>query len=277
MGLRKVTDIAQALSKKMIFLSDICLVCKEQRERNVRLMKIQGEVVCPVCKLEEDNRQLEKEMNVFRDEQEQRWRKSVFLDRSLIKDEMIKFARFSTFEAECEEDEENYKKAKQALEDYMNNVRFNLILAEKVGAGKSHLVYSIAYETNENGSGTVLYVSVSENLFDYIRSTFSGQSEESEHSIINFLVSVDLLIIDDLGAELGDMDAHDIKATAFVNRVLFKIFDGRQGKQTIITTNLTGKAIKKSYAERTVSRMFNNYRHIEFKNTRDKRRKELPF
>ncbi len=260
----------------MTFLSDICEVCKKERKRTVRLMKIQGEVVCPVCKLEEENRQLEEEMNVFRDEQEQRRRKSVFLDRSLIKDETIKFARFSTFKFECEEEEENYKKAQQALEDYMNDVRFNLILVGKVGAGKSHLAYSIAHEMNENSSETVLYVSVSE-LFDYIRSTFSGQSEESEHSIINFLVSVDLLVIDDLGAELGDMDAHDIKATAFVNRVLFKVFDGRQGKKTIVTTNLTSKAMKQSYDERTVSRMLNDFRYIVFKNTRDKRKKELPF
>lgn len=31
-------------------------------------MKINGEVVCPVCKLAEDNQKLEAEMNVFRDD-----------------------------------------------------------------------------------------------------------------------------------------------------------------------------------------------------------------
>ncbi|WP_336974938.1 ATP-binding protein [Bacillus thuringiensis] len=276
MALIKVTDIAKTLSKKMIFLSDTCEVCKKERKRTVRYMKINDEIVCPVCKLAEDNQKLEAEMNVFRDEKEQRKRKSMFYDKSLIKDETIKLARFSTFKSDCEEDENNYTLAKRALEDYLDDVRFNLILVGKVGAGKSHLAYSIAHEMNENSTGTVLYVSVSE-LFDYIRSTFNGQSEESEHSIVNLLVSADLLVIDDLGAELGDMDAADPKATAFVNRVLFKVFDGRQGKKTIVTTNLTGEAVMKAYDERITSRMFNTYRHIEFKFTRDKRKRKLPF
>ncbi|PGQ37312.1 ATP-binding protein, partial [Bacillus thuringiensis] len=141
-----------------------------------------------------------------------------------------------------------------ALTDYLNDIRFNLILVGKVGAGKSHIAYSIAHEMNEQSSDKVMYVTSSE-LFDYIRSTFNTQSCETEHSITNMLISMDLLVIDDLGAELGDMDINDLKATAFVNRVLFKLFDGRQGKKTIITTNLTGEAIIKAYDERVTSRM----------------------
>ncbi|WP_204101007.1 ATP-binding protein [Bacillus mycoides] len=260
----------------MNFLSDTCLICKQERKRMVRLMEIQGETICPVCRLEEENRRLEKEMNVFRYEKEERKRKSIFYDHSLIKDETIKLARFSTFISECEEDENNLILAKKALTDYLNDIRFNLILVGKVGAGKSHIAYSIAHEMNEQSSDKVMYVTSSE-LFDFIRSTFNTQSCETEHSITNMLISMDLLVIDDLGAELGDMEINDLKATAFVNRVLFKLFDGRQGKKTIITTNLTGEAIIKAYDERVTSRMFNTYRHIEFKKTRDKRKRKLPF
>ncbi|WP_176539432.1 ATP-binding protein [Bacillus cereus] len=260
----------------MNFLSETCVICNQERKRMVRLMEIQGETICPVCRLEEENRRLEKEMNVFRYEKEERKRKSIFYDQSLIKDETIKLARFSTFISECEEDENNLILAKKALTDYLNDIRFNLILVGKVGAGKSHISYSIAHEMNERSSDKVMYVTSSE-LFDYIRSTFNTQSCETEHSITNMLISMDLLVIDDLGAELGDMDINDLKATAFVNRVLFKLFDGRQGKKTIITTNLTGEAIIKAYDERVTSRMFNTYRHIEFKKTRDKRKRKLPF
>lgn len=45
-------------------------------------MKINGEVVCPVCKLAEDNHKLEAEMNVFRDEKEQRNVKVCFTIRA---------------------------------------------------------------------------------------------------------------------------------------------------------------------------------------------------
>ena len=112
-------------------------------------------------------------------------------------------------------------------------------------------------------------------LDDLISDLF--QKPENQTGISKNLLTVDLLVIDDLGAELGDMDAADPKATAFVNRVLFKVFDGRQGKKTIITTNLTGEAVMKAYDERITSRMFNTYRHIEFKFTRDKRKRKLPF
>lgn len=85
-----------------------------------------------------------------------------------------------------------------------------------------------------------------------------------------------MLIVDDLGAELGALDANT-KATNFINRVLFDVFDGRQGKSTIFTTNLTGERLEGAYDERIVSRIFNNFRAIVFKDTKDFRRKALPF
>lgn len=86
-----------------------------------------------------------------------------------------------------------------------------------------------------------------------------------------------MLIVDDLGAELGALYANT-KATNFINRVLFDVFDGRQeGKSTIFTTNLTGERLEGAYEERIVSRIFNNFRAIVFKDTKDFRRKVLPF
>ncbi len=56
----------------MNFLSETCVICNQERKRIVRLMEIQGETICPVCRLEEENRRLEKEMNVFRYEKEEK-------------------------------------------------------------------------------------------------------------------------------------------------------------------------------------------------------------
>lgn len=50
-----------------------------------------------------------------------------------------------------------------------------------------------------------------------------------------------------------------------------------QGKSTIFTTNLTGKRLDEAYDERIVSRILNNFRTITFKETKDYRRKALPF
>lgn len=46
---------------------------------------------------------------------------------------------------------------------------------------------------------------------------------------------------------------------------------------TIFTTNLTGERLEGAYDERIVSRIFNNFRAIVFKDTKDYRRKALPF
>jgi DNA replication protein DnaC len=48
-------------------------------------------------------------------------------------------------------------------------------------------------------------------------------------------------------------------------------------KSTIFTTNLTGERLEGAYDERIVSRIFNNFRAIVFKDTKDYRRKALPF
>ena len=109
-----------------------------------------------------------------------------------------------------------------------------------------------------------------------IKSTFSKESTLTEDAIIRGLVRAEVLIVDDLGAELGALDANT-KATNFINRVLFDVFDGRQGKSTIFTTNLTGKRLDEAYDERIVSRILNNFRTITFKETKDYRRKALPF
>lgn len=72
------------------------------------------------------------------------------------------------------------------------------------------------------------------------------------------------MIIDNLEAELGALDVN-AKAKNLINRVLFDVFDGRQGKSTIFTTNLTGKRLDEAYDERIVSWILNNFRTITFK------------
>ncbi|SCM98204.1 Protein of unknown function [Bacillus cereus] len=63
-------------------------------------------------------------------------------------------------------------------------------------------------------------------LLRKIKSTFSKDSTLTEGAIIRGLVRAEVLIVDDLGAELGALDANT-KATNFINRVLFDVFDGR--------------------------------------------------
>lgn len=192
----------------------------------------------------------------------------------MIADSNIKKANFDNYQPTSNEGAKNLELAKVIATDYLNGKIFNKIMAGNCGAGKTHLAYAIAHQLAGAGK-SVVFVTVGE-LLRKIKSTFSKDSTLTEDAIIRGLVRAKVLIVDDLGAELGALDANT-KATNFINRVLFDVFDDRQGKSTIFTTNLTGKRLDEAYDERIVSRILNNFRTIKFEETKDYRRKALPF
>lgn len=126
----------------------------------------------------------------------------------MIADSNIKKANFDNYKPTSEEGAKNLELAKVIATDYLNEKVFNTIMAGNCGAGKS-----------------VVFVTVGE-LLRKIKSTFNKDSSLTEDSIIRSLVRAEVLIVDDLGAELGALDANT-KATNFINRVLFDVFDGR--------------------------------------------------
>lgn len=79
------------------------------------------------------------------------------------------------------------------------------------------------------GAGkSVVFITGGELLWK-IKSKFSKDSTLTEDAIIRSLVKAEVLIIDNLEAELGALDVN-AKAKNLINRVLFDVFDSRQGK-----------------------------------------------
>ena len=84
--------------------------------------------------------------------------------------------------------------------------------------------------------------------------------------------NADLVVIDDLGAELGG--AYAGQSTVYNNDIINSIMEARQNEATIVTTNLTGKEVQEAYGKRIVSRIS---QHLDgftfnFKQTADKRK-----
>ncbi|PGA22269.1 ATP-binding protein [Bacillus thuringiensis] len=248
--------------------SDVC------DTHGVNKMKFGGQVVCPRCFLENESKKLQQQEQAKYDADKANEKKFMFHQQSMIADSNIKKANFDNYKPTSKEGTKNLELAKVTATDYLNGKVFNTIMAGNCGAGKTHLAYAIAEELAGAGL-SVVFVTVGE-LLRKIKSTFNKDSSLTEDAIIQSLVRAQVLIVDDLGAELGALDANT-KATNFINRVLFDVFDGRQGKSTIFTTNLTGKRLDEAYDERIVSRILNNFRTITFKETKDYRRKALPF
>ncbi|MEF8682038.1 UNVERIFIED_CONTAM: ATP-binding protein [Bacillus cereus] len=248
--------------------SDVC------DTHSMNKMKFDGQVVCPRCFLENESKKLQQQEQAKYDADKANEKKFMFHQQSMIADSNIKKANFDNYKPTSKEGTENLELAKVIATDYLNGKIFNTIMAGNCGAGKTHLAYAIADQLAGSGK-SVVFVTVGE-LLRKIKSTFSKESTLTEDAIIRGLVRAEVLIVDDLGAELGALDANT-KATNFINRVLFDVFDGRQGKSTIFTTNLTGKRLDEAYDERIVSRILNNFRTIKFEKTKDYRRKALPF
>lgn len=98
-----------------------------------------------------------------------------------------------------------------------------LCLHGAYGSGKSHLAAAVA-NTLVGRSWSVRYRSVP-GMLDAIKAGFSDQTSDA---IFDDLLSVDLLVLDDLGAQ---------RLSGWGNERLFRLMNERLHRPTIITTN----------------------------------------
>lgn len=121
----------------------------------------------------------------------------------------------------------------------------------------------------------ILFIGLQE-MLDQIKFSYNNPElrKTIEGSLIADIKTADLVIIDDIGSELGK-DASDSRA--FGINTLNSFLDARQNLATIITTNLLGEELKKAYGTRTISRMFVNSDGFTmvFSQTADKRIKPV--
>lgn len=153
---------------------------------------------------------------------------------------------------------ENIKIIKKICEDFINNFdstdEKNLLFIGNTGLGKTFLSSCIANELLRKGK-TILYQTAPNMLDSIIDCKFN--KENSNPNTINNILSVDLLIIDDLGTE-------SINSMKFSE--LFNIINTRllNSSKTIISTNLNLKNLFSTYDERIVSRFAENYNICRF-------------
>ncbi|API92685.1 MULTISPECIES: ATP-binding protein [unclassified Virgibacillus] len=154
---------------------------------------------------------------------------------------------------------ENYKptsndlaNAKQAVIDYVNEFdgEKNLLLTGTYGTGKSHLSVAITKELMKQGK-ECLFLSLPK-LLTKIKETYNSK-DVTEEELLDVIKRVDLLVLDDIGAE---------HQTGWVKSKLFEILDDRAGKSTVYTTNLDSVELKETVNERNFSRMMENTKVI---------------
>ena len=103
-----------------------------------------------------------------------------------------------------------------------------LLLIGAEGTGKTHLAVAAAAARQDVGD-EVFFSSVA-NLLDDLRAAFAPESPIAHNDLLDHVKTVDLLVLEDMGAE---------RTSAFAEEKLFQIMDHRYAEQlpTIITTS----------------------------------------
>lgn len=245
-------------------------------QHDIAHMIINGQSICPRCQLDAENERFEKQVQQEIEESQQRIKYNVLGSRSLVQDESIRQATFDSFIDSGGEERSNKQRALQFVESYQRGEQFNLWIQSQItGVGKSHLAMSILKALNSL-EVSCLFIDIDE-MLRKIRASFDNpDSIYTEAYFIDLCTKVDFLVLDDLGAETGDIDTKK-RASDYTSKILRAIMNGRQMKSTIITTNLTSHRLNEIYDRKVISRMMTNLQTITFKTANDKRIERLNF
>ncbi|RBO92037.1 phage DNA replication protein (predicted replicative helicase loader), partial [Paraliobacillus ryukyuensis] len=169
----------------------------------------------------------------------------------------------ATFES-YEPTNDQQQNAKRTAMDYVADFTGtgNLLFSGTYGTGKSHLSVAITKALMEKGK-TCVFISFPK-LLTKIKDTYNNDGP-TEDQLMNAMKNVDLLVIDDIGAE---------KRSEWSIAKLFEIIDDRAGKATIYTTNLNSEELNNWVGERNFSRIMENTQPIKL-NGNDYRRKQF--
>lgn len=130
----------------------------------------------------------------------------------------------------------------------------SLLFSGGTGLGKTFLSACIAQEAADRGY-SVVYESAAHLFAKLERAKFNGDEEARADS--EKYTACDLLIIDDLGTEMGGQ---------FVTSALYTLINDRllSAKPTIISTNLSGDELAMRYSPQIVSRLRGTYMRVAF-------------
>ena len=130
----------------------------------------------------------------------------------------------------------------------------NLLFSGDTGLGKTFLSACIARQVADAGF-SVVYESAS-HLFSKMERAKFGGDEDAQQEIRKYS-KCDLLIVDDLGTEMGGQ---------FTTSALYTLINDRllAGKPMIISTNLNSEDIEKRYSPQIASRLRGSFRRVAF-------------
>ena len=192
---------------------------------------------CPMCTIEESDR---KRWQQDREDEQNRKREKArrrLLEQKEAAERMIpkrwrnRDARFENYYPQTDSQAEALAAMRELASGVCDDPEGvqSLILQGEIGTGKTHL--AIAAIRQALSSGRTAYFTKVARLMKRIKRTYGSNAEEDELSILDSLSTVDLLVLDELGANTGS----DTES-----RLLHEIIDERYDNDlpTVLLTNI---------------------------------------
>lgn len=176
--------------------------------------------------------------------------RKIFEDHSIV-NRKIKSKTLADYDPATTEQGRAKKIMERYAETFSVQEEKSIYMSGSYGIGKTHLAYATAEAVKDKGF-TVVFISVPK-LWRKVKSTYNDESNVTEDQLFSLLEDVDLLVLDDLGAE---------RNTDWNGERLFDLIDSRVGKNNIITSNLSANELMARYGEREGSRILDEETHV---------------
>lgn len=156
-------------------------------------------------------------------------------------------------------DTDGKRHAQTVLRDYAERfddhlrVGASLVLSGKPGTGKSHLAGAVLRALCDR---SVRYITCLD-MIRAVRDTWRRDSERSETQVLDYLASLDLLVIDELGMQYG---------TDGEQTIIFDVLDRRyrEMRPVILITNQDREGLKAFVGDRVFDRLRETARWVAF-------------
>jgi len=237
--------------------------CPIHTETEMLIFPVAKEPKCPACMAAATISKVEAETAAIATAARQghdRVQHGILARSSVVQDSSIENASFDNYIAEEITEKALVIKATKLLQQVAEapNTIPKIFLQGTAGGGKSHMAMSMAKQyINDNFGKSAVFIDIAK-MFEMIFDGFKkgDDYQYTQNYFTDLAEKVDLLVLDDLGAEAGNIGTNKMSSD-FKSGVLRSILNARVNRPTIITTNLTSSEIKKLYNDaRLVSRIF---------------------
>lgn len=214
---------------------------------------------CVACGYSDLKRKADRETQQIYDKSLKARTINLFKNGSMIADKNLFNKTFSNYKLLDEEATLAKQKADEFIACVLNGEPRHFVLTGKSGVGKSHLSMAVSWAViqQSNYDKKVLFINYQEFLSE-LKKAFKDEIMYKllHQSLMQDIKTVDLVVLDDLGAELGG--TADSGATSFNNDILYSILEARQEKALLVNSNLNSIEMNDAYGNRIMSRILNN-------------------